>query len=220
MQIIYDLVEQSPEFYTWVFTTISTLCLVFAYFNKQSHGRELKKLEQNLRYDADRRLKIFDLKANEYSRYVTHLDEFGKKNNSEMLNKLQPIVDEYMKNYLTATSEGDREKEIQVITWFGSQISLLTQDGMKEVMQLRHESNRIKLIATEDMLHTLESLESLTDQAMEHSNKFMNNFVVVISEQRQDLVEEYQTGATKLGEQIKSQTKLLMEQMRKEIGAI
>jgi hypothetical protein len=91
---------------------------------------------------------------------------------------------------------------------------------MKEVMQLRHESNRIKLIATEDMLHTLESLESLTDQAMEHSNKFMNNFVVVISEQRQDLVEEYQTGATKLGEQIKSQTKLLMEQMRKEIGAI
>jgi hypothetical protein len=220
MQIIYDLVKQSPELYTWVFTIISTLCLVFVYFNKQSHGRELKKLEQNLRYDADRRLKIFDLKANEYSRYVTHLDEFGKKNNSEMLNKLQPIVDEYMKNYLAATSEGDKEKEIQVITWFGSQITLLTQDGMKEVMQLRHESNRIKLIATEDMLHTLESLESLTDQAMEHSNKFMNNFVVVISEQRQDLVEEYQTGATKLGEQIKSQTKLLMEQMRKEIGAI
>jgi truncated hemoglobin YjbI len=220
MQIIYDLVKQSPELYTWVFTIISTLCLVFVYFNKQSHGRELKKLEQNLRYDADRRLKIFDLKANEYSRYVTHLDEFGKKNNSEMLNKLQPIVDEYMKNYFAATSEGDKEKEIQVITWFGSQITLLTQDGMKEVMQLRHESNRIKLIATEDMLHTLESLESLTDQAMEHSNKFMNNFVVVISEQRQDLVEEYQTGATKLGEQIKSQTKLLMEQMRKEIGAI
>jgi hypothetical protein len=220
MQIIYDLVKQSPEFYTWVFTIISTLCLVFAYFNKQSHGRELKKLEQNLRYDADRRLKIFDLKANEYSRYVTHLDEFGKKNNSEMLNKLQPIVDEYMKNYLTATSEGDKEKEIQVITWFGSQISLLTQDGMKEVMQLRHESNRIKLIATADMLHTLESLESLTDQAMEHSNKFMSNFVVVISDQRQDLVEEYQTGSTKLGEQIKSQTKLLMEQMRNEIGAI
>tara|TARA_R110000787_G_scaffold177046_4_gene289105 strand:+ start:818 stop:1141 length:324 start_codon:yes stop_codon:yes gene_type:complete len=107
-----------------------------------------------------------------------------------------------------------------VITWFGSQISLLTQDGMKEVIQLRHESNRIKLIATEDMLHTLESLESLTDQAMEHSNKFMNDFVVVISEQRQDSVEEYQTVATKLGEQIKSQTKLLMEQMRKEIGAI
>ena len=220
MQLIYDLVKQSPELYTWVFTIISTLCLVFAYFNKQSYGRELKKLEQNLRYDADRRLKIFDLKANEYSRYVTHLDEFGKKNNSEMLNKLQPIVDEYMKNYLAATSEGDKEKEIQVITWFGSQISHLTQDGMKEVMQLRHESNRIKLIATENMLHTLESLESLTDQAMEHSNKFMSSFVVVISDQRQDLVEEYQAGATKLGEQIKSQTKLLMEQMRKEIGAI
>lgn len=220
MQNIYDLVQQSPEFYTWVFTIISTLCLVFAYFNKQSHSRELKQLEQNLRYDADRRLKVFDLKANEYSRYVTHLDEFGKKNNSEMLNKLQPIVDEYMKNYLAATTAGDKEKEIQAISWFGSQISLLAQDGMKEVMQLRHESNRIKLIATEDMLKTLENLESLTDQAMNHSNEFMNNFVTVVTEQRQDLVEAYQDGATKLGEQIKSQTKLLMEQMRKEIGAI
>lgn len=220
MQNIYDLVQQSPEFYTWVFTIITTLCLVFAYFNKQSHGRELKKLEQNLRYNADRRLKVFDLKANEYSRYVTHLDEFGKKNNSEMFNKLQPIIDEYMKNYLAATSARDKEKEMQAITWFGAQISLLIQDGMKEVMQLRHESNRIKLIATEDMLQTLENLESLTDQAMTHSNEFMNSFVEVIAEKRQDLVEAYQAGATKLGEQIKSQTKLLMEQMRKEIGAI
>ena len=220
MQNIYDLVQQSPEFYTWVFSVISTLCLVFAYFNKQSHSRELKELEQNLRFDADRRLKVFDLKANEYSRYVTHLDEFGKKNHSEMLNKLQPIVDEYMKNYLAANNAGDKEKEIHAITWFGSQISLLTQDGMKEVMQLRHESNRIKLIATEDILQTLENLECLTDRAMTHTNEFMNDFVAVVTEQRQDLIEAYQAEATKLGEQIKSQTNLLLEQMRKEIGAI
>ncbi len=220
MQVIYNLVQESPEFYTWAFTIVSTLCLIFAYFNKQTHNRELKKLEQNLRYDADRRLKIFDLKANEYSRYVTHLDEFGKKNNTELLEKMQPIVDKYMKNYLAAANAEDKEKEIEVITWFGSQISILTQDGMKEVIQLRHESNRIKLIATEDMLQTLNKLESLTDKAMKHSNEFMGSFVQVISENRQDLIESYQSGSLELGEEIKSQTKLLMEQMRNEIGAV
>mgnify|MGYP001199322620 CR=1 FL=1 len=110
--------------------------------------------------------------------------------------------------------------EIAAITLFGSQISSLTQDGMKEVMQLRHESNRIKLIATQEMLSTLNALESLTDQAMKHSNEFMNNFVKVVSENRQDLVASYQEGALALGGEIKSNTDKLMEQMRREIGAV
>jgi hypothetical protein len=220
MQGIYDLVQKSPEFYTWVFTIISTLCIVFAYFNKQTHSRELKKLEQNLRFDADRRLKIFDLKANEYSRYVTHLDEFGKKNNTELLEKMNPIIEEYTANYLAAAEADDKQREIEVITWFGSQISLLTQEGMKEVMQLRHESNRIKLIATKEMIQTLNNLESLTDQAMKHSNEFMRDFVQIITGSRQDSIEIYQTGALEVGEEIKAQTKRLMEQMRSEIGAI
>ena len=92
--------------------------------------------------------------------------------------------------------------------------------GMKEVMQLRHESNRIKLIATQEMLSTLNALESLTDQAMKHSNEFMNNFVKVVSENRQDLVASYQEGALALGGEIKSNTDKLMEQMRREIGAV
>ncbi len=220
MQVIYDLVQKSPEFYTWIFSIISTLGFIFAYFNKQRHSKELKELEQKLRYDADRRLKVFDLKATEYSRYVTHLDEFGKNNNSKLSEKIQPILDEYLINYLAAVETGDKNREIEVITWLGSQISQLTQDGMKEVMQLRHESNRIKLIATEEMLQTLENLELLTDKAMNHSNEFMSNFVKVVSENRQDMLESYQLGALELGERIKGQTQLLMSQMRTEIGAV
>ena len=152
MQVIYELVQESPEFYTWAFSIVTTLSLVFAYFNKKTHDRELKELEQNLRFDADRRLRIFDLKATEYSRYVTHLDEFGRRNHTELLERMQPIVDQYMSSYLRAAEGGDKDGEIAAITLFGSQISSLTQDGMKEVMQLRHESNRIKLIATQEML--------------------------------------------------------------------
>lgn len=220
MQAIYELVQESPEFYTWAFSVVTTLSLVFAYFNKKTHDRELKELEQNLRFDADRRLRIFDLKATEYSRYVTHLDEFGKRNHTELLERMQPIVEQYMGSYLKAAEAGDKDGEIAAITLFGSQISSVTQDGMKELMQLRHESNRIKLIATQEMLSTLDTLESLTDQAMKNSNEFMNNFVKVVSEKREDLVASYQEGALALGVKIKSNTDKLMEQMRREIGAI
>lgn len=220
MQTIYELVRESPEFYTWLFSIVTTLSVVFTYFNKKTHDKELKALEQNLRFDADRRLRIFDLKATEYSRYVTHLDEFGKKNHTELIAKMQPIVDQYMTSYLKAAGAGDKDGEISAITLFGSQISSITQDGIKEVMQLRHESNRIKLIATQEMLSTLEALESLTDRAFKHSTEFMNNFVKVVSESRQDLVASYQEEALALGLQIKSNTDKLMDQMRREIGAI
>ncbi len=110
MQEIYDLIQGNPKFYAWAFGIVNLLWVAFAYFNKQRHERNLKQLEQDLRFRADRRLKIFDLKASEYAKYVTDLDRFGKKNQIEMPERMQPIFEEYLQNYLAATEVGDKEK--------------------------------------------------------------------------------------------------------------
>jgi len=54
MQSIYNLVQEDSAFFTWVFGRINILCLNFAYFNKQSHERSLKGLEQDLKFTAER----------------------------------------------------------------------------------------------------------------------------------------------------------------------
>ncbi|MEQ9209823.1 MAG: hypothetical protein RLN96_08275, partial [Pseudomonadales bacterium] len=167
MQSIYELIQKNPEFYAWVFGGVNLLWLLFSYFNKQRHERDLKQLEQDLRYKADRRLKIFDLKASEYAKYVTDLDSFGKKNQIEMPERLQPIFDEYLQNYLMATESGDEDRERQVIGWFGSQVSALMNEGLKDVLKLKSESNRLKLIATNEMLQTFDKLEQLTQESMD-----------------------------------------------------
>jgi len=220
MQSIYELIQESPEFYAWIFGVVNLLWLCFAYFNKQRHERDLKQLEQDLRYRADRRLKIFDLKASEYAKYVTDLDSFGKKNQIEMPERMQPIFNEYLQNYLAASEAGDKEKERQVIGWFGSQISGLMQESLKDVLKLKSESNRLKLIATDEMLKTFDRLEQLTQESMDCSNDYMKNFTEIVFNQQNEETEAFQLKAAKLANEIQEQSKTLLNQMRQELSDI
>ncbi|OBT08224.1 hypothetical protein A9267_10935 [Shewanella sp. UCD-FRSSP16_17] len=220
MQSIYQLIQESPEFYAWVFGIVNVLWACFAYFNKQRHERNLKQLEQDLRYRADRRLKIFDLKATEYAKYVTDLDSYGKKNQIEMPQRMQPIFDEYLQNYLAATEAGDKEKERQVIGWFSSQVSSLMQDSLKDVLKLKSESNRLKLIATDEMLETFDRIEQLTQETMDCSNDYMKNFTEIVLNQQNEKTEAFQLKAAKLANGIQEHSKTLLNQMRRELSDI
>ncbi|HEA3089963.1 TPA: hypothetical protein RVR74_002279 [Aeromonas salmonicida] len=220
MQEVYDLIQGNPKFYTWAFGILNLLWVAFAYFNKQRHERKLKQLEQDLRFRADRRLKIFDLKASEYAKYVTDLDSFGKKNQIEMPERMQPIFDQYLQNYLAATEVGDKEREIQVIGWFSSQISALMQEGLKDVLKLKCESNRLKLIATDEMLQTFDKLEQLAQESMDCTNEYMKNFTEIILHQQHGKTEVFKRQAAELASEIQNQTRALMNQMRKELSDI
>lgn len=175
MQTIYEIIQQNPKFYAWAFGIINVAWGLFIYFNKQRHEQDLKRLEQELRFSADRRLKIFDLKASQYSQYVTDLDSFGKKNQIEIPARMQPIFDKYLQDYLAATNAGDKNREREVIGWFSSQISALMQEGLQDVLKIKYESNRLKLIATDEMLETFEKIETLTQESMDSTNEFMKN---------------------------------------------
>lgn len=220
MQTIYEIVQQNPKFYAWAFGIINVAWGLFIYFNKQRHERDLKRLEQELRFSADRRLKIFDLKASQYSQYVTDLDSFGKKNQIEMPARMQPIFDKYLQDYLAATGAGDKNREREVIGWFSSQISALMQEGLQDVLKLKCESNRLKLIATDEMLETFEKIETLTQELMDSTNEFMKNFTEIIINQQNERSEDFQVKATELSAEIQKYSKTLLNQMRHELSDI
>lgn len=204
-------------FYTWAFAVVNVAWMLFVYFNKQRHERELKRLEQDLRFSADRRLKLFDLKADQYSQYVTDLDSFGKKNQIDMPTRMQPIFDKYLQDYLAATDAEDAKKQREVIVWFSSQISLLIQEGYQDMMKLKFESNRLKLIATDEMLETFDNIEKLTQALLDVTTEFMQNFTEIVMNQQNERSEAFKSRATELGNQIQERSKTLLNQMRREI---
>lgn len=220
MRTIYEIIQQNPDYFAWAFGIINVAWGLFVYFNKQSHDRALKRLEQDLKFNADRRLKLFDLKATQYGKYVTDLDEFGKRNQSEIPAKMQPIFDEYLRGYLAATQAGDKTKEHEIISWFGNQVSALMREGMQEVVKLKSESNRLKLIATDEKLVTFSELEQLTQKSMDLSSEFMNRFTDIVINQKNEESQRYQEQLTKVAQDIQRTSQNLLIQMRSEINGV
>lgn len=220
MQTIYDMIQENPAFYAWAFGLVNLAWGLFIYFNKQRHDRELRYLEQDLRFNADRRLKLFDLKATQYSQYVTDIDSLGKKNQVEIPSRLQPIFDKYFQNYLAASEAANEEQQRKAIGWLGSQVSEIMQESLQDVMKLKYESNRLKLIATDQMLTTFENIEKLNQEIFDITNAYMSQFTEIVIHQKTEETELFQKEATRLGEELQTQSRKLLSQMRQEINEI
>lgn len=152
MEILYEIIQENPNFYVWAFSIVNIFWGLFLYFNKQRHDRELEGLKNSLKLDSDRRLRVFELKAGQYETYVSSLDAFGKKSQSDLPGRMKPIFDEYLSDYLSAAIAGDKQRENEVISWFSSKISAITNDIAEDYIKIQAESNRLKLTATDEMV--------------------------------------------------------------------
>lgn len=220
MSAIYDAIQESPEYFAWAFGVVNVLWVLFVYFNKQSHDRAMARLKSDLGLEAERRKRVFELKASQYETYVANLDSFGKKHQVDLPARMRPIFDKYLSDYLAATESGDKQQEHQVITWFGGQVSALMQEGLDDVLKLQAESNRLKLTATDEMIDTFSELEALTKASMDKANEFMGQFTEIVLTQDHQRTEQYQAELKELGRQTQEKASQLMQQMRTELRAI
>lgn len=220
MSAIFKVIQEHPELFAGIFAVVNVLWVLFVYFNKQRHDRAMAKLQNNLSLDAERRKKIFELKANQYETYVANLDAFGKKHQVDLPGRMQPVFDKYLSDYLAATEAGDKEREREAITWFSGQVSALIQEGLHDVLKLQAESNRLKLTATDEMIDTFSELEALTIASMDKANEYMGQFIEITITQDHQRTEKYETELKELGLKTQEKASQLMRQMRAELRAI
>jgi hypothetical protein len=220
MKAIYDAIQENPQFFAWAFGVVNILWILFTYFNKQSHERQLVQLEQQLRLDADRRSKVFELKMTQYESYMTSLDNFGKKQLTEIPGRMKPVLDKYLNDYLVASEAQDKNAERKVITWFSNQVSGLMQEVYADSLQLKNESSRLKLTATDEMIETFSELESLTDASTATATEYMGKLVEILLEDRRQEEAIYQAQLMALGKDIRAVSQKLLDQMRTELREI
>lgn len=91
MSAIYTAIQENPEYCAWAVGLINVLWVVFIYFNKQSHDRAMAQLQSDLSLEAERRKKVFELKANRYETYVANLDAFGRKHQVDLPARMRSI---------------------------------------------------------------------------------------------------------------------------------
>ena len=112
----------------------------------------------------------------------------------------------------------DREREI--ICWFGSQESEIMNSMNEDLLKLQAESNKLKLIATDQMVETFSRLEALNKKSTDKSNEFMGKFLEIILHQNHELSAKLQAELFTLGIETQATSKELMKQMRQELKTI
>lgn len=220
MELIYNIIKENPDYFTWVFCLINVLWGLFMYFNKQSHEKAIEKIKHGFSLDIERRRAVFELKVNQYEMYVSRLDDFGRKFQVNMREVMEPVYNKYFKDYLDASLSENKDKEREVICWLNSKISEVMRSGADDLLMLYAESNKLKLTASDEMLATFSRLEALTKATVDKSHEFMSNFLDIIINKNNDLAIKLQSELSELAIETQSTSKELMSQMRKELQSI
>ncbi len=218
METIYEIISKNPGYFAWTFAIINALWAIFLLFNKQRHDRELKSIQHNLNLDLERRKKVFELKVSQYENYVRNLDDFGRKYQSELFVRMQPIFQKYMERMLEA--ENDEQKKTVAISHFSMEIMDLMNESMKQYNLLKSESRSLKLTASNSLLNIFEELEALVEYSIEQSKQFISDLPILIISGDQEIIKIKQSILDERGKNIQLKSKELEQQMRLELHEI
>jgi len=220
METIYETVRQNPVYVAWIFGIVNALWVVFLYFNKKRHEKELENLKHTFNLDLEKRKKMYEMKSAQFEKYFRMTDEFAKKHQVDLPLTLQPIFAEYMNNYLTAQEKGDKAASTIAITKFGSQISKIMSDSTNEYRALIAETNSLKLIASDALAAIFDNVQEAYEKAFQLMNEFMNRLVELMISNDQSTLQKYQSEMAAQAKEIENQLRNLMQQMRNELKEI
>ncbi len=210
METIYKIISDNPRYFVWAFGIINALWVVFIYFNKKRHERELESLKHSYSLDLEKRKKMYEMKAAQFEKYFRMIDDFGKRQQVDIVKRMQPIINKFMEDYLKSTECGDKKAETAAIITFSSQISDLTNEGMEQYLSLKSETTSLKLIASDDLAILFDELQESYDDAFNATQEFMSKFVKLTMENNEEEMQRSQKTITTLGNNIKQKAEKLM----------
>jgi small-conductance mechanosensitive channel len=220
MEVIFEHIQSKPEFYAWSFAIVNLLWGVFLYFNNKTHKEKIERIKQSLNLDLERRKKVFEMKATHYEAYFNNIDAFQAKHQNDYQEVFVPIINEFNRRYLYAEDQNDTAESTNATLWFSEQINQRTLDGFKEQQALEQQTNSLKLSASDEVAQLLEELRELYSEIFEQSSLLLSKLVEITVNKDQSAASEIQESIAILGENIKTKTKDLREEMRKDLQAI
>jgi len=181
---------------------------------------ETESIKKEHQLDLSKRRYQYESKKEQYLGFFKLLDKFTNEATLKSQAELIPIIDEFNKNYLNASSQGNKKKENIAVTVMSKKIQKLTFASNEELTKLKQETNTIRIIASKDILKKLELLEQSYDEIMEQSNQIMSDLpkhMLVNNQEKMNQQQENLQVSAMVTKGIKDD---IIDLMRKELNEI
>lgn len=159
---------------------------------KSRFNRELEELKKEHQLDITKRKYKYESKKEQYIKFFRLLDEFSNEQNLKTQEKFLPILEEFNKNYISASNSNNKKNETNAITVFQKKVQKLMFDANQELTSIKQETKTIRLIASNNILQKLDLLTLAYDKSMEASNKMMKDMLPLMLSNNQKKMNEQQ----------------------------
>jgi hypothetical protein len=187
---------------------------------KSKYNRELEEIKKEHQLNISKRKYQYESKKETYFKFFQLLDQFTRENNVKNQENLMPILDEFNRNYLHASSQNNKRNETNAVTVMSKKMQKLMFDSSQDLIKIKQETNTIRLIASDEILRKLDVLNLAYDESMEISNKMMNSLPTLMLTNNQEQMKAEQREIEISAMVINSIKDEIIELMRTELNEI
>lgn len=184
---------------------------------KSKYSKELEELKRDHQLDINKRKYKYESKKEAYFKFFTVIDEFTYESNINSQERLQPILEEFNRNYTNARNSSQQNKATIVLS---KKIQNLTFENLKEVTRIKNENKLIKLIASDDIIKELNVLDLALDRAGDITDNAIKRLPQLMLENNQILINKDKQDIETYGNIIKKINDNILQLMRKELDEI
>lgn len=181
---------------------------------------ETESIKKDHQLDIEKRKYQYESKQEHYFNFFKLIDQFTRDTNKSTQEKLMVILDEFNRNYLTASSQNNKRNETKAVTVMSKQIQKLTFDANQDLIKIKQETNTIKIIASDEILNKLNLMELAYDKSMEKSHKVMSDLPAQMMVDDQEGIKRNQKEIEVSALVIQSIKDDIIKLMRKELKEI
>lgn len=182
--------------------------------------QETESIKKEHQLDISKRKYQYESKKEQYINFFKLLDNFTNEATLRNQSELIPILEEFNKNYLSAATLRNKQKENIAVTVMSKKIQKLTFDSYSELTKLKQETNTVRLIASDEILDKLNLLELSYDKLMEQSNKMMSDLPELMLTGNQEKIKIQQNELELKGKVTQKINEEIIKLMRKELNEI
>lgn len=136
---------------------------------------ETERIKKDFQLEISKRRYQYESKKEQYILFFKLLDQFTNEANKSTQEKLLPILDEFNRNFLNSSSRNDKKGENNATSVMSKKIQRLTFEANESLIKIKQETNTIRLIASDRIIHHPDLLELAYDKNMEQAIKMMND---------------------------------------------
>jgi hypothetical protein len=142
------------------------------------------------------------------------LDGFGKKHQTQMLQRMQPAIGLFISSMTSARDESEKQRALGD---FSSGVLSLMGEASTEYIQIQAESRSLRLSSSDELCRLLDEMEQLMKESIELGNQLVASIpVLMLARKSEQLLADQQTISAH-GGKIQAKSKEIELQMQKEL---